>query len=98
MLPRCFDNLKGSDTINYEIASPQTLQNLVLVYDKNLITHATAIIFVTTRIRGDEINSEDSWRSAYAIFEKLLKVCIHHTLNLGFEHICIQSTQQLLKP
>ena len=49
--PQCFDDLKGRDA-NFENIASNTMQNLRLLLQENVVTHSWATIFVNTRVKN----------------------------------------------
>ena len=61
VFPRILDDLKGQDA-NFEMIQSNTLQQIKLIYNDNIVTHSIAAIFVHTRYKAivADVNDNES--------------------------------------
>ena len=85
-IPSIFSGLVGKDA-NFEISASNTLQNLKLFYEDNLVNKMFAVIFAHTEILGREGEPTWQYRDAMDRVEKVEKMLVE-VLNVEDTVIC----------
>ena len=85
-IPSIFSGLVGKDA-NFEISASNTLQNLKLFYEDNLVNKMFAVIFAHTEILGREGWPTRQYRDAMDRAEKVKKMLVE-VLNVEDTVIC----------
>ena len=91
-VPSIFSGLDGKDA-NFEISASNTLQNLKLFYEDNLVNKMFAVIFAHTEILGRKGLPTYQYRDAMDRAEKVEKMLVE-VLNVEDTVICKNFSKQ----